>query len=83
MIHLDWVKNSESDKDKEDFESILRNNTRIFRRLSEILTEWEDSLNRQERGKDQYETPNWDKLQAHRNGNIEILQKLRDLISFK
>lgn len=81
-LPLDWVKDIEDQSKAEDFEAYLRNNVRLFKKMNIILDEWEATLNRQERSKDQYSAANWDALQAHRNGNYETISKLRDLISF-
>lgn len=84
MKNLDmaWVRDAKTEDQKKDFEQYLRNNTRLFDKLNAIMDEWEDALDKQERSKDQYDVTNWQALQAHRNGNVEIIQKLRDLISF-
>lgn len=80
-MHIDWTKHLEDQKSKDEFEALLRNNTRILRRLQEIVSEWEGTVVRQERSVKQYETPNWAQLTSHRNGNVEILQRLKDLLS--
>jgi hypothetical protein len=77
-----WTKHLPDADRREDFEKTLRNNTLIFRRLTDILTEMEQSIYSETRGTAQYNSPAWDCLQAHRNGNLETLKKLKDLISF-
>lgn len=81
-IKLDWIKHISDPQRREDFEKTLRNSTLIFTRQNEILDEWERVLLNEETKKDQYSFGSWQCLQAHRNGNREIIQKLRDLISF-
>jgi hypothetical protein len=81
MIHLDLIKNLQSQKEKDDFEAYFRNNHRLLSRIVEVVSEWEAALGRQERSPKQYENASWDKLQAHRNGNLEITQRLKDLLS--
>lgn len=80
-LQTDWIKTLPVER-REDFEKLLRNSTTVFHRQLEILSEWENAILSEERTKTQYEIANWDKLQAHRNGNLEIIKKLKDLISF-
>lgn len=82
MISTEWVKNIDDQKDRDDFESILRNSTFLLDRLRAILAEWENDVYSADRSKKQYETANWEELQAHRNGNLETILKLKDLLSF-
>lgn len=80
-IPLDWLMHLPPER-KEDFEKTLRNNSLLFSRLNAIIEEWERQLNVSETTKDQYLSPTWSHLQAHKNGNREQLKKLKDLISF-
>lgn len=80
-LQLDWLKHLPLERQK-GFEELLRNNPLIFARLHDILSEWEQVVASEETSKDQYETGSWAMLQAHRNGNREIIKKLKDLISF-
>lgn len=68
-----------SGKEKEDFEFIIRNNTQLLSRLQEILLEKGDEILRNETTEDQYEIPNWQFLQAHRNGQKEMIRVLLKL----
>jgi len=81
-LQTDWLKHLSEPDRRESFEKTLRNNTLVFARLQDIITEWEETILRQETKPDQYSVANWAELQAHRNGNREIIQKLKDLISF-
>lgn len=79
-LPLAWTKDLPAER-KGDFEKTLRNNTLLLKRQLEIITGWENTILSEERSKTQYQTPAWRELQAHRNGNLEIIQKLKDLIS--
>lgn len=83
MISVQWTKHLSDPDRKEDFEKTVLNNTLLFQRMHEILNEWEYALYSEERTKSQYEIPSWPVLQGHRNGNLETIQKVRDLITFK
>lgn len=80
-LQVDWTKHLTDPDRREDFEKTLRNNTLIFKRLTDIITEWEQVILSEDRSKTQYQSPAWSELQAHRNGNLETLKKLKDLIS--
>lgn len=81
-IQIDWIRHLSDPQRQIDFEKTLRNNTLIFARLEEILNEKERSVLSEETSKSQYSIPAWSELQAHRNGNREIIKWLKDLISF-
>jgi hypothetical protein len=78
-LKLDWTKHLHDPQRKEDFEKTLRNSTLILDRLRTIMTEWEQSILAEETSKDQYTSGSWAMLQAHRNGNREIIKKVKDL----
>jgi hypothetical protein len=80
-LAINWTKHL-SEERKEDFEKTLRNNTLIFDRLKAILEEWDTDILNMQTTKSQYGSPSWAALQAHLNGNREMLKKLKDLISF-
>lgn len=82
-INLLWTKNM-GQKEKEAFETLLRNNTIIVRRLLEILAERKEEYERREISKTEYDNPSWAYKQAHTNGAktelkfIESLFKLNE-----
>jgi len=79
---MEWTNHLQDPQKKEDFEKTLRNNTLIFDRMNAILDQWEADINKMDRGKEQYKQAGWMPYMAHRNGNKEIIQRMRDLISF-
>lgn len=79
---IEWTKHLSDPDQKENFEKTLRNNTLVLARLRDIVDEWEQTILREETKSDQYSTANWAMLQAHKNGNREIIKRLKDLISF-
>lgn len=81
-MDIQWTSHLQDQQKKEDFEKVLRNNTLIFDRMFAILQQWEDDINKKERGQEQYKQAGWMPQMAHRNGNKEIIHKLKDLISF-
>jgi hypothetical protein len=81
-LQIEWTEHLDTAEKRENFEKTLRNNTLIFARIQDILNKWDAGILRAETKPDQYSVANWEVLQAHRNGNREIIQKLRDLVSF-
>lgn len=81
-LPLSWTRHLADQDRREDFEKVLRNNSLLFKRLNQIAQEWEAALNSEEASKDQYLSPSWSHLQAHRNGSRDTIKKLKDLISF-
>ena len=82
-ISLEWVKNLKTDKEKKDFEEVLRNNTMVADRLLELLDEWEEQLHSKDAKETDFDTPNWAVKQAYRIGDKSRIRKLRDLFSFR
>lgn len=80
-LSLEWTKGLEG-KRKEQFELALRNSSTALSRLLDMTEEWEEELTRQECNVRDYDTPNWEVRQAHRNGDRSRIRKLRDLLSF-
>lgn len=79
-MNLDWTKNLKTEKEIEDFKNSLRGSRRILDRLTELLNEYEKSLNRSELNTKAFEDPNWAYLQAYKNGYRACLEKLKELI---
>lgn len=82
-ISLEWLRSLKTDKEREDFEAVLRNSTMVVDRILEILSEWEDELNSKDLKETDFDTPNWDMKQAARIGDRRRIRKLRDLFSFR
>lgn len=76
-----WLKHLSDPDHRENLEKTIRNNSVLFKRVLDILAEMEQSILSEERTKTQYETPSWAYLQAHKNGSLETLKKLKDLFS--
>lgn len=81
-LSVEWTKHLQDPARKEGFEKALRNNTLIMDRLYDILTEWERGVLAAETSPAEYDAASWSHKQAHRNGNREIIKKLKDLVGF-
>lgn len=81
-MDMQWTSHLQDPQRKEDFEKVLRNNTLIFDRMFAILQQWEDDINKKNRGQEQYKQAGWMPAMAHRFGNLETITRMKDLISF-
>lgn len=81
-ISLEWVKSLPTEKEKKDFEKILRNSLLVLNRLYEILNEKQISIDKQTINPKDFDNPNWAYKQAYKCGQKSILQDLKDLLNF-
>lgn len=81
-ISLEWFRGEESEKDKKDFELVLRHSTRLLTRLDEIIDHKLSAIETTENRKETYENPAYPYLQAHLNGRRAALNELKQLLSF-
>lgn len=78
MISL-WTDHLKTDQEKAEFADLLRNSSRVFSRLEEILAE---KLSRYTGSKESdYDSPSWAYKQADANGYIRCLRDLEKLIA--
>jgi hypothetical protein len=80
-LNIAWTKHLK-DKDKEDFEVIVRNSTRLLKRLKEIAEEKETEVMNTSLSLNDFSTPNWSHKTAYRNGQLSVLRLLKELIPF-
>lgn len=81
-IALEWVKSLPTEKERKDFEKVLRNSLLVLNRLYEILDERQRNLDNQEINPKDFDTPNWPYKQAYRSGQKSVLKDLKDLFNF-
>lgn len=79
-----WVRHlRQGDQEAQsNFEGAIRNATVAIQRLREILQEELDQLDRQESSDSQFDKPNWEYLQAYRNGQRSKLRGWKQLLTF-
>lgn len=82
-VNLAWTKNLKSQKEKEDFEKLLLNNTILIRRFKEILTEMKQGLAKDELSKDAYTNNSWPYYQADIIGSKRQIRIIEDLFDFE
>lgn len=82
-IAVEWIKNLRTDKERTDFEEVLRNSTMVADRILELLDEWENDLNAKDLREADFDTPNWEVKQAARIGDRRRIHRMRELFSFR
>lgn len=80
-IPSDWIKHL-PEKERKDFEDVLRNSTYVLTRLQDILNTKVDTLDRKEVDLTAYENPSWAYQQAHLNGKRSGLLEALRLLEF-
>ena len=70
---------SGNEEDWQSSKKMILNNSTLLSLLDEILVDMQEAIVKEETFEDQYKSPSWAYLQAHRNGQKEMLKKLREL----
>lgn len=81
-IPLSWTKHCKTKEEKENIESLLRNNSTLINRLQSILDEKVTELRDKEVNEAVYDSPSWSHKQAHTNGFVSGIKYVADLLKF-
>lgn len=76
-----WTKHLSNPEDKERFKSAVQGSKIVLNRLTDLLNEMEEDLNRSELSARNYDTPNWGPKQAHVNGQKAQIRTIKFLIN--
>jgi hypothetical protein len=76
-----WTKNLKTEEEQHNFNNMLLGARPVLERLTELLTEKENSLGSSERSIKAYDNPNWAYQQAHKNGCASMLASVKELIN--
>lgn len=79
-MYFDWTKHLKDPEAKSKFVQSVFNSKDVLDRLTSILKEKLDTLDRSETDIAVYDTPNWAERQAHKNGQRSSLMFLLKLI---
>jgi hypothetical protein len=82
-LNSKWTAHLNDSERKQGFEDVVRNSTQVLTRLSDIIQEEIDRLNREKISEEGFKDPNWPYLQAHVLGQIRALVKLKKLTEGK
>lgn len=75
---IKWTQKISDPKEKEDFKKLVNSASPVLRRLDEVIDEFVE-MAQMTTGAD-YDCPSWAFKQAHLNGFIEGLQKLKPFL---
>lgn len=81
-LSVDWTKHLPTEKDKKEFEDLLRRSTVLSRRIKEMLVHRLESLESKELSAKAYETASWPYQQADINGSRRELKYLISLFDY-
>lgn len=76
-----WTDNLKTDEEKARFKNSVLGSKAVLERLDDILNEMKEDSDNKERNTKTYEIPNWDYRQAHINGFMDCLHKVRFIIN--
>jgi lipoprotein NlpI len=77
-----WTQHLKDDPEaKQKFEDYVKNSSLLIKRLNDMIDSIERDLGRSETSADVFNTPNWDYLQAYKNGYRSALDTFRLIIS--
>lgn len=80
-MYTEWTKHLKTPEEKAQFVDSLIGSKRVLDRLSQLLEEHEQTLERSETSLTAYDLPNWDYRQAHKNGYRAHLNAVKKLIN--
>lgn len=75
-----WTQHLKTDEEKEAFKRKIHSAKEVLDHLKLMLEEDLVSLDRSEMDQRIYQTPNWDFLQAHKNGNRQAYHLMKTLV---
>lgn len=81
-MYTRWTQHLSEDEDKKAFEREVRGCKLVLDRLLTMLNEDLNALDRSEQDQRIYTIPNWDYIQAHKNGirqEINVIKRIIDL----
>jgi hypothetical protein len=79
-MYLDWTKHLSDPKAKSEFEATVKSCRPALERLTQLIEEKEKSFDRSEMDIDNYDNPNWEFRQAHKNGYRAGLNYIKMLV---
>src|SRR5215831_13560135 len=79
-MYVQWTKHLQDPVEKENFTAQIKNASTVLRRLKDLLDDKEKEIDDSETSFTAYNVPNWDYIQAHKNGYRSCLRHLRELV---
>lgn len=80
-FHSKWFKICNDESEREELQELLSNNSVIVTKLKEII---ESELSASQVSvRSDYDKPSWAYYQAHKNGEIDMLNKILNILTPK
>lgn len=76
-----WTKNLKTEEEKQQFQNTLLGSRLVLERLSDILKEKAESLDRSSLTLSSFDNPNWASKEAYKNGYASCIHNLLQLIN--
>lgn len=77
-----WGRHIQDKAKREEFEKYLLNTQTAFRRLKDLLEEFEKEVDNTEFSITDFDSPAWAAKQAFRNGQRSSIRKVKELLNF-
>lgn len=80
-MYTRWTSHLKTEEEKESFKKEIYSARRVLERLLDIVKEDKENLAKSEENIKTYTVPNWDYLQAHRNGTASYMREMDTLLN--
>jgi hypothetical protein len=76
-----WTKHLKTEEEKIQFKNEVLGSKNVLKRLTDLLAEMEEDLNRSELSAKNYDSPNWAPKQAHVNGQKAQIRTIKFILN--
>ena len=80
-MYTRWTSHLATNEEKERFKRDIYSAKSVLERIIAIVAEDKEQLDRSEENIKSYTVPNWDYLQAHRNGMAAYMREMQTLLN--
>lgn len=80
-MYTRWTAHLKTEEEKERFKREIYSAKTVLERIIGIINEDKENLERSEENIKSYTVPNWDYLQAHRNGMAAYMREMQTLLN--
>lgn len=80
-MYTRWTSHLKNEDERERFKREIYSAKSVLERILAIIIEDKDNLDKSEENIKSYTVPNWDYLQAHRNGMAAYMREMQTLLN--
>lgn len=80
-MYTRWTSHLKTEEEKQRFKNEVISAKRVLERVYQIIDEDKENLAKSEENIKSYTVPNWDYLQAHRNGIASYMREMQTLVN--